>query len=322
MKAPPPFLSKKVSVIIPCFNVERYIYECLDSVLTQGDIVHHIYCIDNNSTDQTCDQIENWKREHSQTPITLLYQKKPGASAARNTALPFIETSWIQFLDADDILYSGKISGQLSTNPTCDVILDSATFLAIDGTKNIRIPYASIETGLMSTNCGNTCSNLWKTQAILDVNGWDEELKSSQEYDLLFRLYLKGYQFSTLHSNRTEIRARQAGQISQSNPLRNLETYIGLRCKMMAAFNQMDLPQNTKAELHQFFFDSLRRLYPLKPELARSYFKSHLSDASFSPRVGPANTALYCLSFRIFGFTRSERIKRALSSVRKLMPGR
>ncbi|HHZ82017.1 MAG TPA: glycosyltransferase, partial [Flavobacteriales bacterium] len=42
-----------VAVIIPCYNVEGYIFECLDSVKKQGDIVSEIYCVDNNSTDDT-----------------------------------------------------------------------------------------------------------------------------------------------------------------------------------------------------------------------------------------------------------------------------
>ncbi|MGY8888390.1 MAG: glycosyltransferase family 2 protein, partial [Flavobacteriales bacterium] len=42
-----------VSVVIPCYNVEDYIYECLDSVKLQGECVDEIFCVDNNSTDNT-----------------------------------------------------------------------------------------------------------------------------------------------------------------------------------------------------------------------------------------------------------------------------
>ena len=51
----------KATVIIPCFNVEDYIKECLDSVVQQEGSVHHTYVVDNNSTDSTWIKVREWQ---------------------------------------------------------------------------------------------------------------------------------------------------------------------------------------------------------------------------------------------------------------------
>src|SRR5262245_30498803 len=97
-------IRNKATVIIPCHNVEDYVVECLGSVCEQGAVVHHIYCVNNNSSDRTVEIIEAWQVEHPDVKLTLLDESKPSASAARNAPLAHVETEWIQFLDADDLL--------------------------------------------------------------------------------------------------------------------------------------------------------------------------------------------------------------------------
>ena len=50
----------KATVIIPCFNVEDYIQECLDSVLLQGEAVQRTFIVDNNCTDSTILKVKEW----------------------------------------------------------------------------------------------------------------------------------------------------------------------------------------------------------------------------------------------------------------------
>ena len=116
----------KVDVIIPCLNVEGYIEECLDSVKLQGKSVRKVFCVDNNSTDKTVSTIQNWTRQNPELDLELLHEQKPGACSARNKPLSLVETEWIQFLDADDILLEGKIAFQLIQTEDCDVIYDSS----------------------------------------------------------------------------------------------------------------------------------------------------------------------------------------------------
>jgi glycosyltransferase involved in cell wall biosynthesis len=76
-----------VDVIIPCFNVEDFIEECLDSVKSQGKCVRKVFCVDNNSTDNTVNTINNWSQQNPDVELLLLHEKKLGAPSARNKPL-------------------------------------------------------------------------------------------------------------------------------------------------------------------------------------------------------------------------------------------
>ncbi|MDA8606180.1 glycosyltransferase family 2 protein [Flavobacteriales bacterium] len=183
---------QQATVIIPCFNVEAYIIDCLDSVELQGDSVNHTYIVDNNCTDNTIAMVREWQKAHPAFSLTIAEETTPGAPAARNHPLALVKTKWVQFLDADDVLLANKISDQIKRFPDADVICAGGTHLAIDGTEQQSIPEPNIPLALMKGQAGNTCSNLFSTASVQAVQGWDESLKSSQEYDLMFRLWQSG----------------------------------------------------------------------------------------------------------------------------------
>lgn len=90
----------KISVIIPVYNVENYLEECLDSVLNQTLREIEIICIDDGSTDNSLNILKNYEKRDKR--IIILKQKNLGAGAARNTGLKVARGKYISFLDADD----------------------------------------------------------------------------------------------------------------------------------------------------------------------------------------------------------------------------
>lgn len=305
----------KATVIIPCYNVEAYIHECLDSVALQGDIVHHIYVVDNNSTDETVDTVRRWQNENPTSPLTLLSQTKPGAPAARNLPLSRIETKWIQFLDADDLLMADKIVHQTTSFPEADVICAASEYLAIDGSKHEKFPEAKIPLALMKGLAGNTCANLFRTSAIKLVDGWDESLKSSQEYDLMFRVWQTGAKFEVDLTPRAIIRARDNGQISQSNPQKRWQTYLDTRVQMLLSVDLSSLSSDDKYEMLNGLFFGLRMLYPFDAVTALKYHRQILVKNRFRPRPSEHTSGVYCALYRIIGFVRVEALKRIWSSI-------
>ncbi len=92
----------KISVIIPVYNVEQYIEECLDSLLNQTYKNLEIICIDDGSTDRSgwiCDQ---YVKKDSR--IKVIHQKNSGAGAARNKGLDIASGDYIAFVDSDDYI--------------------------------------------------------------------------------------------------------------------------------------------------------------------------------------------------------------------------
>lgn len=91
-----------ISVIIPVYNVERYLEKCVDSVLGQTYKVIEVILVDDGSTDrssQICDEYGNRDRR-----VIVVHQKNGGLSAARNKGLSLATGDIIYFLDSDDFI--------------------------------------------------------------------------------------------------------------------------------------------------------------------------------------------------------------------------
>ena len=91
-----------VSVIIPVYNVEQYLEECLDSAVNQTLHDIEIICINDGSTDLSPEILEKYRVTDSR--ITVLDQENRGISAARNRGLQIARGEYIAFLDSDDRL--------------------------------------------------------------------------------------------------------------------------------------------------------------------------------------------------------------------------
>lgn len=298
-----------MTVIIPCYNVEEYIAECLDSVKLQGDVVGRVYCVDNGSTDGTLAAIEGWRERNPDRPVEVLHEAVRGACAARNKPLDLVDTEWVQFLDADDLLLEGKIRSQIAGCPDADVIYDSSVYRNVSGAQKESIPDIDTEIGLIAGNLGNTCTNLWRTSYLREVQGWDTSLSSSQEYDLMLRIYEKGGKFARMVTGRTMIRERASGQISQGAAKGRWTNLVNVQVRMLAAFGRVEMGTEKSRAIQQALFGGLRMLYPHDPAYAVQLFRKHLAPLGFVPDVGAMNTKMYVRAFRIFGFRGAERIK-------------
>lgn len=94
--------SPVVSVIIPFFNVESYLEECIQSVLNQTYESFEIICVDDGSWDNSAAIVEKYASLNSK--FTVVSQVNKGQSSARNTGLLFARGQYIYFLDSDDLL--------------------------------------------------------------------------------------------------------------------------------------------------------------------------------------------------------------------------
>lgn len=87
-----------ISVIVPVFNVEKYISRCLNSILNQTFKNFEIIIVNDGSTDNSLNKIQNFKDSR----IKVINQTNKGVSAARNLGLAVASGEYITFIDADD----------------------------------------------------------------------------------------------------------------------------------------------------------------------------------------------------------------------------
>lgn len=115
-------LQYDLQIIIPAYNAEKYINECLESVLIQS--THYSYLVtvvNDGSTDHTLDITRSYQEKYPDQ-IEVINQENQGLSGARNAALRILKGRYVTFLDADDIMTEGAIEALLDKADDKDII--------------------------------------------------------------------------------------------------------------------------------------------------------------------------------------------------------
>ena len=110
-----------VSIIIPVYNVENYIDECIQSVIAQSYKEVEIWLIDDGSTDTSGKKCDLWKEKDSR--IHVIHQANQGLSGARNTGLDSCTGDWISFIDSDDFVATDYVKKMVDIAHNCGVDL-------------------------------------------------------------------------------------------------------------------------------------------------------------------------------------------------------
>ena len=96
-----------LQIIIPAYNVEKYIVQCIKSLLIQtNEYRWQAIIIDDGSTDNTGKIIDRYKQDDR---LLIIHQKNKGFSGARNTGIEYLDSRYVMFLDSDDFLERGAI---------------------------------------------------------------------------------------------------------------------------------------------------------------------------------------------------------------------
>ena len=91
-----------ISVVIPVYNTEAYLKECIDSVLHQTYSDLQVILVDDGSTDGSGVVCDEYAQNDSR--VIVVHQSNQGVSAARNKALEYVKGQWVSFIDSDDWL--------------------------------------------------------------------------------------------------------------------------------------------------------------------------------------------------------------------------
>lgn len=126
-----------LTIIVPAYNVEKYIAECLDSLVNQTVMNHKIIIINDGSSDKTEEICLDYKEKYPDM-ITYFYQDNQGLGEARNIGLGMVNTQYVSFLDSDDWLnikyveYFCKLISEIDEKPdmifTLPWIFNSANY--------------------------------------------------------------------------------------------------------------------------------------------------------------------------------------------------
>ena len=129
----------KFSIIVPVYNVEKEIRECLDSIKNQTYNDFEVLCVDDCGKDSSMDIVREFAAEDSRFKI-LTHEHNSGVSAARNTGLDAAAGDIIMFVDSDDWIEPNALEILVDKlNKTqCEVIMFNLYNVNADGTKKLQ----------------------------------------------------------------------------------------------------------------------------------------------------------------------------------------
>lgn len=173
---------KKISVIVPVYNVEKYISTCLNSILNQTVTDIEIIIVDDGSTDSTLSIVKEFEAKRPDI-ISVYTQKNSGPAKARNLALSHAKGEFISFIDSDDTIAYDMYEKMynLAKERDSDLVLCGRAYTDFNG--NIMSTWNPISIDDV-TNIYQNHSLLGKTSSFV----WDKLFKRTiiQDAELCF----------------------------------------------------------------------------------------------------------------------------------------
>lgn len=171
----------KFSIVIPVYNVEKYLRECLDSVLNQSFKDWEAICVNDGSTDGSAEILEEYRQKDKRMKVVC--QANKGLSGARNTGMKSVNGEYILFLDSDDWIEKETLTILANELDDEDFLHFSARMYFMDdgsyGVKN-NLMNNSYDNGIDYFNdnalqktgiaFGYVCFRAWKTKFLRDFN--------------------------------------------------------------------------------------------------------------------------------------------------------
>lgn len=238
----------KLSIIIPVFNVERYLRECMESILNQNHNNCEIVLVDDGSTDGSgllCD-------EYNAESISVIHKENGGPSSARNVGLEAATGKYIAFLDSDDRLSRGSIPSILKWIDGTDVdicFMDAVVFYPDgkveslgDCTEQSQIRSKTKEEVFQHLSTrpkypGSACTKLFRRRFLIDHNiCFPGDRRFCEDLGFVLDCLLAAEKYDCLNIPYYEYRQNREG--SRTTQISN-KTFDGMKCFVEGTINKV-----------------------------------------------------------------------------------
>lgn len=298
---------KTVSIIIPCYNAERWIAEAIDSCLQQSYPAVEIIVIDDGSTDKSLDIIKSYGDR-------LIYETdiNRGGNYARNRGIARAAGKYIQFLDADDYLLPEKIERQVAflNQNNFDIVYgdwrhrqhlpSGKTFL-----EEVKITgeQPDILASLLADWWVSPACILFSREVVMKSGGWDESLKVGQDRDFFLSLVMDGARVGYQPGCYCVYRRYGNNTVSAASPIKYLESHYKIVQKAEQKLSRQGrLSTEYRQALAQSYFVMARKYLAIEP---LKYYQFKQKALTLYPNFKPdmsQRTAIYNLAQNILGF--------------------
>lgn len=189
----------KVSVILPVYNAEKYLRQCLDSIVCQTLQDIEIICVDDGSSDASLEILREYGEKDSR--VKVVPQKNGGAGAARNNGLRIATGEYLSFLDSDDFFEPNMLEEAYNAAEqyTADFVVFNSNHYHMDKDAFVEVSWAlrkkdippympfsyrQLTDNVFKTFVGWAWDKLYRRSFVQEHNIWFQEQRTSN--DMLF----------------------------------------------------------------------------------------------------------------------------------------
>lgn len=316
-----------ITIIIPVYNYENYISECIGSVKRQSLSNIEIICIDDCSTDSS---LEVLKRETSSDPRfkVIALEKNAGQGHARNVALGIAKGEYIQFLDADDFILDNCCESLYSTAKSLD--LDMLMYSGMNFTEkdkpniNQYWDYQFLPKGFKSVFNYRDCDKFIELLPVsAGINFYKRELITKNEIRFPEGLYFEDTFFfmkAFFNASRVSVKnekfyiRRMHGQSTTHNWDKHILDYVDVFYMVLEYLKSVRISDTYISAIERFNISaitlryenlSLRRQGEVKESIKSVAAKHKIAGSIFSsvPKFGIIRHEGSFRQFRMFGAT-------------------
>ena len=298
-----------VSILVPCYNAERWLKETIESALIQTWPDKEIIVVDDGSTDNSF----LVARQYESTVVKVISQENKGGCAARNKALEYAQGDYIQWLDADDLLAPDKIERQMEVaynikNPK--VLLScswgrffyrhwKAKFAPDSLWRDLRPVEWLITTFMESCWMSNSA---WLTSRALTelVGPWDERLSMNQDGEYFSRIITKSDNIVFVPQAREYVRRAHLESVSRSRSRKALESHFLAKTLCIGYLLSLEDSERTRKACVQFLQNGLSYYYPDQDDLLKK--ANDLANQLGGMLAPPMLRRKFSVATTIFGF--------------------
>lgn len=295
-----------ISVIMPAYNVQKFIYESIQSVINQSYKNWELIIIDDGSTDKTSEIINEFQKTNKE--IKYIYQSNRGQAVARNTGILNAKGEWIAFLDSDDVWLQNKLENQLSHVNDLDAdvyfsggyIIDEGGVI-IEDYQTLCGYYSSYQMykQLYNGNVIPMLSVLFKKKWLIKVGSMSEDPKLiswCEDWDYWLRMARAGASFYGIEDKLFKYRMNPNGTSHTILPMKIGECYTLFNNYDPSCFNKFEI-QNVQFRFILLIRSIIPALFENKDGKSIYFFLSLIHQIT-----GSLKYRISIILFYLFGY--------------------
>ena len=255
-------MSKLISFIVPVYNVEKYLRECVDSIFNQLTDACEIILVDDGSPDSSGAICDGYADKDSR--VKVVHQKNGGLAAARNTGLDCAQGEYIAFVDSDDYLDGRCIANILNwiSLGGADICFMRAMKVFPDGKQqllddemNAAMLKRSKESVLKylserSKYPGSPCTKIFK-RSLVEKNNlrFPDDRRVSEDLGFVLQCILKAESYDSLPIDYYYYRQAREGSITN---IVTYKSFLGLKSFVEESADYLTKNKTPKGDIERY----------------------------------------------------------------------